>query len=443
MPIPVVLVCSAISLFFLVRQFRFILDWPSRLLMIFLWVRWTLAGMHPLTTTPKVAGQSIIALVTLAMIGLLVLAIRRRDLRAPHLVIFIPMVLLAVVSGVYNLEIKGLINELVGWTVFTCVLILTLDSARINGLDRTMRGVLCATITPVLLQLGTIVTRRSVGGELDGTISFIGGYPHESVISRILFFFLISAILIQWRTSLIRVGLLIYTSFAIYMSNYRTTIIATLPVTLTVLTTWSASLFSLRYRMSAILTMIILGTLVIGSLIPLLPPRYAQIFEVIANADRLIQPAIEFTAEERKYFSYRAIFWANYIGLWLQGDPIQLLIGYGPFSYDDIFKLSAHSTYVSYIFEFGLVGVFYLIFIFLYNLTYCFQIQGAQQKATLLALHVGFMILNLTTVAMKAIEGMMVYALIMAATLALVREAALLSASSQLPSPMRSMRPAE
>lgn len=414
----IVLICAGIGLLVTLAQFRFVRDYPTRLLIMVLWARFSITALHETTAKGLVAGLSISALATIGFVGLLLLACRGRDFRAPHFALYAPMLAIIGLSGVLNIEIKGLVNELIAWGLFLAVVQVTTLAIAVNGLDRTMRVILATFLTPVLLQLASIAVGKSIGSELDGSRGFIGGYIHEAVFSRVLMIGLVALVLVRWRSGLARMALLLYAIAAIFVTNYRTTIIAVLPIAAVVFGATFLSAFTARWRPVVIGVAALTGILGAMVALPLLPDRYTEIFVAASKIGDLIQEPLAFTDAEKRLFSHRFYIWSSYVSNYLEANPAQRLFGIGPFSDQGKFIVAhAHSSYINYLYEYGLFGFFYLIFLMVYNATYCLRVADLGQRTTLLALHAGFMILNLTTGAMKSIEGLLIYALIVAATL--------------------------
>lgn len=418
----IVLVCSGIGLLVTLLQFRLVRDYPTRLLILVLWARFAIAALHEITAKSVAAGLSISALATICFTGLLLLACRGRDFRAPHYALYAPMLAMIGLSGVLNTEVKGLINEMIAWGLFLAVIQVTSLAIAANGMDRTMKAVIASLLTPVLLQLASIATGKSIGSELDGSRGFIGGYIHEAVFSRVLLIFLVAVVLVRWRSSLMRLGLLFYALAAIFVTNYRTTIIAVIPIAAVTTSAVFLETLTARWRPVVIGAGAMIMIVGVTVALPLLPDRFTEIFSAAAKIGDLIQEPIAFTDAEKRLFSHRFYIWSSYVSDYLEANPMQRLFGIGPFSDQGKFIVAhAHSSYINYLYEYGLFGFLYMIFILIFNAAYCMRVPGFGRRATLLALHAGFAILNLTTGAMKSIEGLLVYALIVAATLAWAR----------------------
>ena len=96
-----------------------------------------------------------------------------------------------------------------------------------------------------------------------------------------------------------------------------------------------------------------------------LQERFADIATVLYNFDELIKAPEYYTSEEKRLFSARVYLWSSYLSVFFTSDLATQLIGLGPESWQDLFRYYAHNTYVSYLFEYGYLGLlsfFILIF---------------------------------------------------------------------------------
>ena len=83
--------------------------------------------------------------------------------------------------------------------------------------------------------------------------------------------------------------------------------------------------------------------------------RFSDVASIFTT-DLIKEPA-SFTRAEHEMLSGRAYLWSEYIYAYDDAKPFQKLIGLGPDSWDVRFKMYAHNTLVSYLYEIGIVGV--------------------------------------------------------------------------------------
>jgi hypothetical protein len=114
----------------------------------------------------------------------------------------------------------------------------------------------------------------------------------------------------------------------------------------------------------------------------------------------------QMTEADREIMSGRYVIWTNYIYGWLAGGPVQRLLGFGPESWRDVFNTYAHNTFVSFLYEFGLVGTLAFLLFWAGLFRTCARAPEIPVRMTLLFGAVGFLLLNFATMPMWKIEGM-------------------------------------
>ncbi|MBX9745840.1 MAG: hypothetical protein K2X34_02995, partial [Hyphomonadaceae bacterium] len=120
-----------------------------------------------------------------------------------------------------------------------------------------------------------------------------------------------------------------------------------------------------------------------------------------------------------RLLSGRPRIWSMYIYGWSLGEPLQHLLGFGPESWAQIFPLYAHNTLVNYLFEFGIVGVVGVLFLWLSMLAAAFRVRHVH-RPVLIGAHFSFLALNMSTMPMWMIEGNLLYGIICGYTLHLL-----------------------
>ena len=85
--------------------------------------------------------------------------------------------------------------------------------------------------------------------------------------------------------------------------------------------------------------------------------RFADLGTTLDKGASLIKPAEHFTTEDKRLFSGRIYLWSQYIEAFLDGDIVNILVGFGPDAWVGRFTTYAHNTFISYLYEFGLFGL--------------------------------------------------------------------------------------
>lgn len=410
----ITLACSLAGLVLVLRQLPSLPDFPTRCLLLALWLRYALQAFPAYTVQMGVAGFSVVALFAIAAAGLLIATSDHVLIRIRYLAPLYAFFAVVIISSVINQSFSGLARDFMKWIYFIGMLLLAYRAIILFGLQRIMRAFIWTMATPLLLQAFSVALNAPKVGP-DGSLSYIGGYFHEGLFSTILFSFICVASLIRWRqrwvgTFLIAVGIV-----GIFLANYRTSIIATLPMLMLAVFTGGLSLWPKTMRPAVAATLFVAALLAAPALWDAVPERYADVVHVVNDIEILAKEPYEFTAEERRVFSGRTFIWSQYIQAYLDGDYLTAIIGFGSSSYEGRFALYAHNTFVSYLYEFGVVGLILILYVLLYNLSLTFNIDDGPTRWRLAAAHLGFIILNLATMPLWSTEGMTIYALLLAA----------------------------
>lgn len=421
----IALAASGVSLALIVRHFDRLPDFSTRFLLVAIWLRYVLAAFPEQTAKSIVAGFSLNALSSIAVAGIAVLLVGRDLHRLRHLAPIYAIMAVSILTGVLHGEAKGLINDMVKWLYFIGLSLLVFRAVVLFGVDPVMRAVLCAFVTPLLLQAASVVLGVGKFSDGDGSTSYIGGYIHESPFSQIVLTFFFVASLARWRSPATIVVLSLIGLASLMLANYRTSIIAALPLAGLLAAAAVLHVFGPRRRAAAA----VVGGFAALALAPLagsllharVADRFADIGRVIIGFGDLIRPPYLFTLEQREVFTGRVYHWADYINTYLNASTVEHLIGFGPGAWEGSFKFYAHNTFVSYLFEFGAIGLALLVFFLAYNLAVALGGSDPQRALRLAAVQAGLILLNLATMPLWAIEGLICYALVFGTSWALWR----------------------
>src|SRR5712691_12461403 len=100
---------------------------------------------------------------------------------------------------------------------------------------------------------------------------------------------------------------------------------------------------------------------------------------------------------------------------WLFTSAAAVVVGFGPESWVGRFVTYAHNTFISYLYELGIFGVAALTWVFISNLYAALRVTRAHRSSVVVC-HIGFIILNLSTMALWTLEGTMLYGLVLGYT---------------------------
>jgi cell division protein FtsW (lipid II flippase) len=321
------------------------------------------------------------------------------------------------VSALINGEISATIPSFIKWVFLLLFILLLLLSIEFNGVEKVLKTLFIAYGYPIVLLILSVLLGESKASESDGSTSYIGGYFHEAVFSIIIFtgailFLAHQAVSVKLKDNYLIPALLIFT-ILLAMINYRTTLIAAMLSFLVVIYTQ----YIKQETISRVVYFFIgLGLVFLVSVMDLsaILDRFAEIPAAIMNISVLVDYPEYYTKEDRQFFSGRAFMWSNYIAEALDGSSIQYLFGQGMDSWKKVFLKYAHNTFVSFFYELGVIGVLLLIALFSSIYLNILKIKIKQHKLYVTGFFLSFTFLNLGTMPIWQMEGIMFFAIIIA-----------------------------
>lgn len=388
----------------------------ERFVIVALWLRYMMAAFPAITYKPVAAGLSLNALGSVAIIAAGIVFI---DLRRLGWAVFLPIYVLLAIIGT-SAFVNGIpfaaINSLLKWLYLLVVMLTFLHALEGRAPGRFVVLLATAFIPPLGYQLASIALGVAKASEADGSASYIGGYNHEAAFSIILLTFVFVISIAGAMKTWTRTGAIMLGVFGILTANYRTTLLAALPIVSNFLVARTSRSFVARQRPLIFVILLPLAMLVFVVFANALAERFADISIVLRDSLDLIKAPVEFTAEEKAIFSGRMYIWSSYVSAYLKGSQLQLLFGFGPDAWETRFAHYAHNTVVSYLYEFGPFGAVTVVVIWT---VFALRALAAEAplRGALLSAHVGFLVLNIATMPHWLIEGDILYALICGYTL--------------------------
>ena len=376
------------------------------------WLRFFLSAFHNITYEPLVAGFSINALASIgiAATGLLMLPPKVFQLRVllPVYAFFAAII----ASGIINGGVVGLINVAVKWLFFMVLACSMFMAIRKTNKDYVLRKLLVSFFLPVSLALMSVLLGEGKATEADGSTSYIGGYNHEAAFSMIIAGYilvvgLLSPGAIRYRGPLFMLGCVL-----LILVNYRTSVLAILPLAAIFAYTAMQSKIPHRYRgvffIAAFFGMSMLFLLASYTM----QDRFADVFVFLTSIDDLIKAPFYYSEAEKDIFSARVYLWSMYLYQYANGSLIHQLVGWGPESWSGVFPKYAHNTYVSFLYEYGFVGLLTFLCAAGSFVLQAFKIKNKQFAFTLCSSMVGFLIMNFATMPLWNIEGLILFAIL-------------------------------
>ncbi len=329
-------------------------DWLTKLAVVLIWIRLAAAALGEVALKTEIAGFSLMALSTLATTALALVLIPMHLFRVPRLLPFLAFAAFGAFGAILNGALDSLKGFLVLWAFFAVLSVLLFRGFAVHGHPAVLRCLAAAFALPFAMQAVSLVLGMPKIAP-DGTLNYIGGYGHEAIFALVAVAALWLAATYPWQRPGQGLALIALLVASLLLANYRTIIIAILPLLLAfVLLRTGASPFHALRRW--IIPLILLGLLAPALLPEQARTRFAELGAVMENAGNLAQPPEEFTAREKDVLSARAYIWAVYLYGFLDADLPQFLVGHSPDARAPGFSVHAHNEYLRLLFEFGLVG---------------------------------------------------------------------------------------
>jgi len=310
------------------------------------------------------------------------------------------------------MQIPGTINVLVKWCYFLVLAGALFLSIRSQGQNETFKKLLVAFFMPVLLQVLSIVLGHAKATEADGSTSYVGGYNHEAAFSMIIVSFVFVVGLTERNAIRFRTSLFTLSIFLLVLVNYRTAILTILPIA----AVFYFTLVEQRLRPSqkapvlTIVTMFIVTAFMVLSFT--MRERFADVGLLVSNLDIIFKAPIYFSESEKDIMSARVFIWSQYIDAFANANLLNQLVGFGPDSWKGVFAKYAHNTYVSNLYEYGILGFTAFIFMCAYCLLQALKIANKGLSKIVAFSIVGFLIMNMATMPLWNIEGLVFFAIL-------------------------------
>ena len=407
-PIPILAGISALLAIPLYLAARSLRGDAARFLIAALWLRYIMSVFHVVTYQPVAAGLSLNAVGSVLVTGAGLLLIDKRYLLLKALVPVYALILIALFSAQLNAGIFSSLDTVVKYLYFCTLFIATYEALKDNSPGLLFRRLLVAFGPLLVFQGLSIATGLVKASELDGSRSYIGGYNHEAAFSVALATFFVAAAFAQGLGRFAKFALLALILTGIVLANYRTTIVALLPFvvflvvsrTTRLVVPWQRAPFAAATFGIALVALIVIAVLAEG--------RFGELADFLSRPGDYIKPQDQFSLEERRLLSGRAYIWSGYIYAWIESSPFQHLFGFGPDSWSDWFEVYPHNTLVAFLFELGLIGLAALIWWWAAML----RLARRAGRADLIFAQISFLLLNLATMALWQIEGLILFAIV-------------------------------
>ncbi|QRM33395.1 O-antigen ligase family protein [Microvirga sp. VF16] len=390
-------------------------DAPTRFLVLALWLRYLLSAFHQYTYPPIAGGLSLNALGSIALTAIGFLVIERRLLLLKAFGGVYLVIVATVVSASIN-DPAQVVGSLTKWGYFIVLTAAAFESLGRHGPGAVFRTLIVAFLPPLALQALSVVVGLGKFSVSDNSICYIGGYNHEAAFSIIMLTFLYCSCFLEPDRPILTAMCIPIALVALLLANYRTSLLAAVPIVIATPLIGAVRRVSPSDRPFVLVVFGLAGAMLFYVAAIALQERFNDLFVTLANISNLVKPPEYYTASDEELLSARALIWSRYVTAYLDGSILNLALGFGPDSWEDVFTGYAHNTFISSLYEIGAVGLASMIVLFVSNFRFAFG-SVPEHRLLVVSAHVGFLILNLATMPLWLIEGNILLALTLAYTL--------------------------
>jgi len=421
LPMAILLGVTALTSFFVLRAMARVRNRAGIFVIGATWLRYVMSAFHQIVYRPLFAGMSANAVVSIGIFLVGLMNINWRHLALKLLLPFYIVILVAAMSALANKAFDA--GAITVMTKYGYLLVITLGV--FGAMQRSRNGDFMVSLlwvfAPVLIfQVLSIVLRIGKATELAAdSVSYIGGYNHEAAFSVVLITCLTVACFAERIRPAFKNALIVACVAGLVFANYRTALVAVAPLLLLYLGATSLQRFPLRDRPFIISALIVMGGVALGLASILFSERFQDVSVALSGDVNFFKPPEQYSVAETRLLSGRPSIWSMYVFGWIRGDLIQHIIGFGPESWTKSFHVYAHNTLVNSLYEYGLVGVAAVLFLWLTMLSAALRVQH-RQRGVLVGAHMTFLLLNMSTMPMWMIEGNILYGIICGYTLYLL-----------------------
>lgn len=395
----------------------------GRFVLAALWARYIFGAYHVFMFKPLAAGLSGNALASIAITGVGLLVIHKRNLLLAALLPVYLIIILVLVSGALNGDPMGSVGVVIKYAYFGVLMVATFEALRQDQDGKLMPLLLCAFAPLLLFQWLSLALGMPKGSETGGGLVWIGGFNHEAAFSMAMSAAFVAGCLAYRLNPGLRFGFLVAALTGIILAGYRTAIAAMAPLAFA--TFWAAlpQYVKPEQRRAVAAMTLVLAVAGAAAFGVLYHDRFADVVTFLSDPGSLIKEPRSFTQVERQIMSGRALIWSQYLYAYADGQPFQLLFGFGPESWTGDFNVYPHNTLVGTLYELGGIGVGAMLLLWLTMIVLAFRGRPTE-RLILLSAHFSFIVLNFATMPFWQVEGLALYGLLCGYTLFSARAAA-------------------
>lgn len=376
-----------------------------------LWLRYTAGAYHLYMFKPLAAGLSGNALLSIGVTAFgLIFVVRPANLALKWLLPVYALVVLALVSAALNGDPAGGVNAAVKYAYMIVIIIAVFQALRIDPEARFLSWAMVSFLPLLVFQALSLALHLPKGSEDGDGLVWIGGYNHEAAFSVAMMTGFLVGCFARSTPRWVQVAFLTATFLGVLLAGYRTTILAFAPLALAIFLSGLTLSVRRDQRVPMAVTAAVAGVLLVAVGVLLYSAKFTDLAAFLSDPAGLIKPPRDFDYLERQVMSARPLIWSSYIYAWAEGTPFQHLLGFGPESWQGVFKVYPHNTLVSTLYELGWFGVAAMITLWAVMFGAAAVARGERFK--LLAAHFAFFLLNMATMPFWQVEGLAMYGLL-------------------------------
>ncbi|WP_051949482.1 O-antigen ligase [Methylosinus sp. PW1] len=416
-PFPILLALTCVFTAMLVLLVRRSGSLPGCFVVVAVWLRVISGAYHFITFLPLAGGFSINALLSVLTVGAGVLVVNPRNFVQMWMVPIYVLLAVTAASAILNGSTSGAVDMFFKWGYAAVLIAAMCEAMRRTSPNRVLMLVAFCYAPIFVLQVISVVFGIAKDTEGDGAVSYIGGYNHEAAFSIMIVTFVLAVYFNTGWSFVVKAALISMGVLGIFLANYRTAIVAILPLLLGTFMFDGVWRFDRKSR-SFIFVMAIPLVMGLAALAgDRLADRFGDLATLLTDSGRFLKPPQQFLEDEQKILSGRLYIWSNYVTGYLHGTDMQLLLGDGPNSWVGTFVKYAHNTMVSYLYELGVLGLMSLLALWATFVVATFRVPHAYARNKLLLAQACFLLFNLATMPHWNIEGNILFALLQASLL--------------------------
>ena len=156
---------------------------PGRFVIGAVWLRLVMDAYAPYTTPKIAAGLSINAVVSILVVVVGLTMVGLRYLRLVWMVPIYALVAIIALSAFVNHVPMEMVEQMTKFAYLVLIILGTMRGAQDVTPPRMAGALMAAYLPPLFFLVTSIALGITKQGESDGSVSYVGGYTHESVFS--------------------------------------------------------------------------------------------------------------------------------------------------------------------------------------------------------------------------------------------------------------------